>query len=385
MKIYLVGGAVRDKLLNLPVTERDWVVVGATPEEMIKLGFIPVGKDFPVFLHPETKEEYALARTERKTGHGYKGFEFHASPDVTLEQDLQRRDLTINAMAEDEDGTIIDPCGGQDDLKIRMLRHISPAFAEDPVRILRVARFAARFYHLGFRVAHGTNALMRKMVREGEADYLVPERVWAELVKALSTNNPQRFFMALRGCGALAVLFPEIDREYPQGEQAHGNNSVPAALAALQQASRVSDSPQVRFAVLMQALGRDLDREQRIEQVNALCERLRAPKEFSQLATAAIRYENDISERRPEVLLRLMEDNGAFKQNSRWIPLLETFEAAGQLTPEDRQQFIRIAQRAGAVNAAALADSGLSGRELGEAIREARIDVVRRELGSMPS
>lgn len=381
MKIYLVGGAVRDKLLKLPVHERDWVVVGATPQEMLDLGYTPVGKDFPVFLHPVTKEEYALARTERKTAPGYRGFEFHATPDVTLEQDLQRRDLTINAMAEDQDGTLIDPCGGEADLHQRMLRHISPAFAEDPVRILRVARFAARFQRFGFRVAHGTNALMRKMVQNGEVDHLVSERVWAEWVKALVTDDPQRFFMVLRGCGALAVLFPEIDREYPPGDTAHGDSKIPAALAALKHASQLSENPRVRFAILMQALGQDLDRESRIQQIQSLCTRLRAPKDYTSLAIAATRCEADITKDDPETLLRLMEENGAFKQNSRWTLLLETFETAGLVTQERRQQLAALAGHAARVNAAQLANSGLSGRALGEAIREKRKRLIAETSG----
>ena len=377
MKIYLVGGAVRDKLLKLPVSERDWVVVGATPQEMLDLGFTPVGKDFPVFLHPETKDEYALARTERKTGPGYKGFAFHATADVTLEEDLHRRDLTINAIAEDEDGTLIDPCGGQDDLQAGMLRHISPAFAEDPVRILRVARLAARFDTFGFRVAHGTNSLMRKMVFDGEVDHLVPERVWAELLKALITDSPQRFFTVLRGCGALAVLFPEIDREYANDNGSHSNNEAIAALAVLEQASRASKDPQVRFAAVMQALGHDLGCEQRTQQVRALCERLRAPKDFNNLAVAVIQYEADITDNDPDITIRLMEDNGAFKQNSRWSPLLETFEATGLISRKVREHVAALAERAAMINAAQLADTGLSGRELGEAIRERRKDIIR--------
>jgi len=212
VKTYLVGGAVRDKLLGRTVRERDWVVVGATPEQMKALGYRQVGRDFPVFLHPETHEEYALARTERKTAPGYRGFEVHAAPEVTLEEDLQRRDLTINALAEDETGEIIDYHGGLDDLDKRLLRHVSPAFAEDPVRILRVARFAARYAHLGFRVADETIGLMRRMVEDGEADALVPERIWQELEKALGERSPAVFFEVLRDCGALKVIFPEIDR-----------------------------------------------------------------------------------------------------------------------------------------------------------------------------
>lgn len=209
MKFFLVGGAVRDKLLNLPVKDHDWVVVGSSPEQMTRQGFQPVGQDFPVFLHPDTKEEYALARTERKSGHGYSGFVFHTTPDVTLEEDLIRRDLTINAMAEDEHGTVYDPYGGQNDLKDKLLRHVSPAFQEDPLRILRVARFAARFYHLGFRVASETLELMTSMVDRGEASYLVPERVWQETMRALSEPAPEIYFEVLSACHAMNVVMPE--------------------------------------------------------------------------------------------------------------------------------------------------------------------------------
>ena len=215
MEIYLVGGAVRDKRLGLPVRERDWVVVGATPQELLSQGYKPVGRDFPVFLHPVSKEEYALARTERKTGPGYTGFETCSDPTITLEEDLRRRDLTINAMAETPGGELIDPYGGVEDLDNGLLRHVSPAFAEDPVRILRVARFAARFAHRGFRVAHQTNALMRQMVENGEVDHLVPERVWSEFARALEAKTPERFFDVLYGCGALARLFPEIETTLP--------------------------------------------------------------------------------------------------------------------------------------------------------------------------
>ena len=211
MKSYLVGGAVRDRLLGLPIKDKDWVVVGATPQQMLDAGYQQVGRDFPVFLHPDSHEEYALARTERKSGSGYTGFTCYAAPDVTLEQDLLRRDLTVNALAEDADGTIIDPYGGQQDLQQRILRHVSPAFAEDPLRVLRVARFAARYAHLSFRIADETLALMREMADAGELAHLTPERVWKETESALGTRNPQVFFQTLRDCGALKVLFPEID------------------------------------------------------------------------------------------------------------------------------------------------------------------------------
>ncbi|HHO59654.1 MAG TPA: multifunctional CCA addition/repair protein, partial [Thiotrichales bacterium] len=249
-EVWQVGGCVRDRLLNLPIKDHDWVVVGASPEAMIEAGFRPVGKDFPVFLHPQTNEEYALARTERKTAPGYTGFQFHAAADVSLEQDLARRDLTINAMAESASGEIIDPFGGQKDLKQRLLRHVSPAFVEDPVRILRIARFAARFAELGFRVAEETRQLMRKMVDNGEVAALVPERVWAEMQRALGEDHPEVFIEALRDCGALAVLFPEIDRLFgvPQPEKHHPEVDTGIhTLMVLKQAARLSGETKVRF------------------------------------------------------------------------------------------------------------------------------------------
>jgi len=270
MEIYLVGGAVRDLLLGLPVKERDWVVVGSTPEEMIELGYTRVGKDFPVFLHPETREEYALARTERKTGPGYTGFDFHAAPDVSLEEDLQRRDLTINAMAENADGELIDPYDGRNDLDLGRLRHVSPAFAEDPVRILRVARFAARFAQWGFSVAHDTNALMRNMVAAGEVDHLVPERVWAELAKALAYDNPEKFFTVLHGCNALTVLFPEIEADYATTDRAHAGSDLPTCLQTLKQCAAASRNTRVRFAALLLASGATLKNEQRLDNCKAL-------------------------------------------------------------------------------------------------------------------
>ncbi|HEY5720606.1 MAG TPA: multifunctional CCA tRNA nucleotidyl transferase/2'3'-cyclic phosphodiesterase/2'nucleotidase/phosphatase, partial [Gammaproteobacteria bacterium] len=241
MEIYLVGGAVRDRLLGLELRERDWVVVGATPEQMEALGYRRVGRDFPVFLHPESGEEYALARTERKTAPGYRGFAVHASPEVTLEEDLRRRDLTINAMAEAPDGTLIDPFGGAEDLRLGRLRHVSPAFAEDPVRILRVARFAARFARWGFRVAHPTQRLMREMVASGEVDALVPERVWAELEKALGEPQPGRFVEVLHRCGALARVLPEVDALFGVPQRADYHPEIDAGvhtMMVVEQAAR---------------------------------------------------------------------------------------------------------------------------------------------------
>src|SRR5690625_1566027 len=259
MKVYLVGGAVRDRLLGLPVHERDWVVVGATPEALSEAGYRPVGKDFPVFLHPRTKEEYALARTERKTAPGYQGFSFHASPEVTLEQDLERRDLTINAIAEAEDGTVIDPFGGQADLEARWLRHVSPAFAEDPVRILRLARFAARFEPLGFRIAEETLALCQDMVRDGEVDALVPERVWQELSRALMEPKPSAFIQTLRACGALARLMPEIDTLFGVPQPAEHHPEVDTGvhtLLTLDMTARFDAPLRVRFAAMVHDLGK---------------------------------------------------------------------------------------------------------------------------------
>ncbi|MGA8205301.1 MAG: multifunctional CCA addition/repair protein, partial [Woeseiaceae bacterium] len=259
MQVYLVGGAVRDEQLGLPVKERDWCVVGATPEELIDRGYRQVGKDFPVFLHPETGEEYALARTERKTAPGYHGFRFDTSPDVTIEQDLGRRDLTINALARDADGRIIDPYGGQRDLDRRLLRHVSDAFAEDPVRILRAARFAARFAGLGFRIAPQSRNLMRKMVAAGEADALVPDRVWKEAAEALAGPDPRLFFEALRSCGALRVVFPELDALFgvPQPQAWHPEIDAGLhTLMALAEAGKLSPDLEVRFAVLVHDLGK---------------------------------------------------------------------------------------------------------------------------------
>ena len=377
MEIYRVGGAVRDKLLGLPVRENDWVVVGATPQQMLDQGYQQVGKNFPVFLHPETKEEHALARTERKTGHGYKGFAFHASPDVTLEQDLQRRDLTINAMAEAPDGTLIDPYHGKDDLDQGLLRHVSPAFAEDPVRILRVARFAARFGQWGFKVAHVTNALMRKMVADGEVDYLVPERVWAELAKALVTDSPHKFFTVLRGCNALSVLFPEIDREYGNTDQAHRNTQVIAALDELRASAGYSSDPRIRFSVLMRALGRDLSREQRLAQTEALCGRYRIPGDYTQLALTTIKLEETVTSRNPADIFKLMESAGAFRQGSVWPQLLRVYTIAGLVKQSCADKLVAVSQHAANIGAAQLEDKNLTGPDVGEAIRALRMNIVR--------
>jgi tRNA nucleotidyltransferase (CCA-adding enzyme) len=345
VKAYLVGGAVRDELLGLPVKERDYVVVGATPEEMVRLGFKPVGKDFPVFLHPKTHEEYALARTERKSGRGYKGFTVYASPEVTLEEDLKRRDLTINAMAKDEDGRLIDPFGGKKDLEARVLRHVSEAFAEDPVRILRVARFAARF---GFSVHETTMALMRRMVESGEADFLVPERVWQEFSRGLAEPRPERMFEVLEECGFLKKTFPEL-KAWPE---------------------RFSGSVPVRFAVLAWPLGE--------KEVQALCERLRAPSEVRELALAAARSQEGLKKSAPEALLGVLKGADAFRRPERFAELLE---AARLAEPGlDTARLRRALQAAGAVDAGAIAAQAASPSEIGKLVDEARLRAIR-ELG----
>ncbi len=355
MKTYLVGGAVRDRLLGLPVRERDYVVVGATAEELLARGFQPVGKDFPVFLHPETKEEYALARTERKSGPGYRGFVVHAAPTVTLEEDLRRRDLTINALAEDESGHLIDFHGGLADLKARILRHVSDAFAEDPVRILRVARFAARFAKLGFRIAPETLRLMRAMVESGEVDTLVPERVWRELVRALEEDQPSHFFRVLRDCGALARLFPEIDRLWgiPQPKKWHPEIDTGIhVMLVLDQAARLTPDTTVRFAALTHDFGKGTTppeilpshrghEERSVALIQDFCQRFRVPRKYRELAITVARYHgliHKVKELRPGTLLEVLEGTDAFRRPDRFDQILLACEAdyRGRETYEER-------------------------------------------------
>jgi tRNA nucleotidyltransferase (CCA-adding enzyme) len=308
MQTYLVGGAIRDQLLGIDVYDRDWVVVGGTPEQMQTQGFKLVGKDFPVFLHPETKEEYALARIERKAGRGYRGFDCFFSPEVTLEDDLLRRDLTINAMAMTTAGQLIDPYHGQQDLEARLLRHVSNAFTEDPVRVLRVARFAAKLAHLGFQVAPETRCLMSSMVQSGELAYLTPERVWQEFQKSLSTRAPQVFLSVLRDCGALAVIFPEIDRLFgvPQPEKWHPEIDTGVhTLMVAQQAAKLSESLPVRFAAITHDLGKGLTPQKEwpnhkmhghsgLKCIRSLCERLRIPTIYKELALLVCEHHTNI-------------------------------------------------------------------------------------------
>jgi tRNA nucleotidyltransferase (CCA-adding enzyme) len=309
MQVYLVGGAVRDELLGLAAPERDWVVVGATPEELERAGYRAVGREFPVFLHPDTREEYALARLERKTGPGYRGFETQFSPEVTLEQDLQRRDLTINAMARATDGTLVDPYGGKRDLEQRLLRHVSPAFVEDPVRVLRVARFAARLAALGFKLAPETLKLMRHMVDNGEISALVPERVWREMQRALGEAHPEVFFDIVQDCGALAVLLPELEWRAPTRQ-------------ALQRAAQLGAEPSLRFATLLA--------DTAPEAITALCERLRVPNDYREIALLTARLQRRVADAAAlDALgvLELLEAADAFRRPDRFDLLLRAVQA----------------------------------------------------------
>ena len=341
---YLVGGAVRDQLLGLTPKERDWVVVGRTEQQMLEAGFQSVGKDFPVFLHPNSKEEHALARTERKTAPGYRGFTVHAAPDVTLEEDLLRRDLTINAIAEGHDDTLIDPYKGEEDLQQGLLRHVSDAFSEDPVRILRIARFAARFGKWGFKVTHPTHKLMQQMVKSGEVDALVPERVWQETVKALQTERPDRYFEVLRNCGALARIFPELEALFGVPQPAHHHPEIDSGihpLMVLQQAVKLSDKPEIRFAALVHDLGKATTpqtewpkhhgHEARSSKlVKQLCKRLKAPKSYRELALAVAQYHGHYhraEEMRPATILKMLEGIDAFRRAERFEEFLIACEA----------------------------------------------------------
>lgn len=402
MKIFLVGGAVRDELLGLPVRERDWVVVGARPEELLAQGFKPVGKDFPVFLHPNTSEEYALARTERKTGPGYRGFDTMFSPDVTLEQDLERRDLTINAIARDEaTGALVDPFQGQRDLQERWLRHVSAAFVEDPVRVLRLARFAARFAPLGFRVAPETMELVREIAARGELDSLVSERVWQETQRALEMPAPRRFFEVLREGNALPVIFPEIDALFgvPQPEQWHPEIDTGLhTMMVLDQACRLSDDPVVRFAALVHDLGkattpthelpRHIAHEERgVGIVEAMCDRLRIPNAYRELGVLVSRYHlhmHKITELRPQTLLELLERLDVFRRPARFEQFLLACEAdaRGRKGLEQRDypqpEYLRRAREAAAgATLSAEEREGLQGFEIAKKLHDKRIRALK--------
>jgi tRNA nucleotidyltransferase (CCA-adding enzyme) len=396
MKVYLVGGAVRDRLLGLPVGERDWVVVGSTPEELARLGYVSVGREFPVFLHPVTREEHALARLERKVAPGYRGFVTQFSPDVTLEDDLRRRDLTINAMAEDADGTLVDPYGGRRDLEARVLRHVSAAFVEDPVRILRVARFAARFARLGFTVAPETLELMRAMVDSGEVEALVPERVWHETSRALAELRPEVFFEMLRACGALGRIFPEIDALHGVPQPAKWHPEIDTGvhtMMVLRMAASLTASPAVRFAALVHDLGKARTppqywpahhghEEASCTLIEQMATRLRVPNEFRDLALITARWHGVVHrarELRPGTLLKMLESVDAFRRPERLREMLLACEAdaRGRAGLEDRAYpqaafVLRAREAAAAANLAPRERAELEGPAIGEAIRRRR-------------
>ena len=401
MQVYLVGGAVRDRLLGRQVKERDFVVVGARPEELERQGFVAVGREFPVFLHPGTREEYALARLERKVAPGYRGFTTRFSPDVTLEEDLRRRDLTINAMAESAAGEIIDPYGGRRDLEARLLRHVSEAFVEDPVRVLRVARFAARYADLGFRVADETVALMRAMTESGELSALVPERVWQETERALGEARPEVFFQTLRQCGALESIFPEVAALFgvPQPPRWHPEIDTGVhVMLALRYAAQAGFSERVRFAVLMHDLGKARTAPERwpshrgheeagVPLIEALCARLKVPNGFREVAVLTARYHAVVhraQELRPSTVLKLLESTDACRRRERCEELLLACEADArgrtglETQPYPQADFLRQAHAAAAAVALSASErQGLEGAAFGERLHEKRLAALK--------
>lgn len=394
MKKYLVGGAVRDGLLQLPVKERDWVVVGATPQEMLAQGYQQVGKDFPVFLHPESREEYALARTERKSGQGYTGFICYASPEVTLEEDLRRRDLTINAIARDDEGNLIDPYQGQQDLRQRWLRHVSDAFGEDPLRVLRVARFAARFAHLNFRIAPETMALMQQMT--DELPLLAPERVWKETERALATRNPQVYFQVLRDCGALKALFPEVDALFGVPAPAKWHPEIDTGIHTLMtvsMAARLTDDIAVCFATLCHDVGKALTPRELwpchhghgpagVKVVEALCQRLKVPNPLRDLATIVARYHDLLHGAQsltPKTLIKLFSAIDVWRRPARLEQMILASEAdaRGRTGFENHAypqgDYLRDAFRvASSVSAREVMAAGFSGAHIGEELNRRR-------------
>lgn len=399
MKIYLVGGAVRDKLLSYPVHEKDWVVVGATAEMLLKQGYRQVGKDFPVFLHPETQEEYALARKERKSGQGYYGFECDFDPSVSLEEDLLRRDLTINAMAMDENGRLIDPYHGLEDLKNKKLRHVSPAFAEDPVRVLRLARFAARYYHLGFRLAEETRLLMYHMVKQGELRHLVAERVWQEWQKSLTEKNPEQFIEVLRACGALKVVLPEIDKLFGVPNSRHYHPEVDSGihtLMVLQQASRLSLLPEVRFAALLHDLGKAVTPmgewpkhrghdKTGLPIIEQLCQRLRIPASYRKLALKVCDLHLNLHrlfELKATTIVSKLEEMDAFRRPELFDKILLASEADALGVAAERRYpqadaWHYVQQECAKITAKAIVEQGYEGEAVKEQLSIRRVACVK--------
>lgn len=399
MKVYLVGGAVRDQLLGYPIKERDWVVVGSSPQELIQQAYQQVGRDFPVFLHPDTHEEYALARTERKMGPGYYGFTCDFSPQVSLEEDLARRDLTINAMAMDESGTLIDPYQGQKDLQNRLLRHVSPAFIEDPVRVLRVARFVARYHHLGFKLAEETRVLMYDMVRRGELAHLVSERVWQEWQRSLEERHPEQFIFCLRACGALKIILPEVDALFgvPNTRRYHPEvDSGIHSLMALQAAVKLTHDPMTRFATLTHDLGKACTPmqewpshhrhdERGLAVIENLCQRLRIPTDYRKLALLVSRFHliiHRLDELQPNTIVTLLDKTDAFRRPTLFDKLLLVCEAdaQGKGTDSVYQQAPRwrnLLKRCEEITAQQLIKEGIQGEAIKIGLHQRRITRVK--------
>lgn len=401
MNIYLVGGAVRDALLNIPVKDRDWVVVGATPEQLLEQGYQQVGADFPVFLHPDTHEEHALARTERKSGKGYQGFDCRFSPDISLEEDLLRRDLTINAMAQNDAGDIVDPYNGQQDLENRILRHVSPAFSEDPLRVLRVARFAARFAEQGFSIAAETMSLMEQMVKDGELDHLVAERVWQETQRALGEKNPQVYFQVLRDCGALSVWFKEINDLFgiPQPEQYHPEIDCGVhALMSLQASVPLSESIATRWAALTHDLGKALSDKENLPRhfghetkglkpIKSLCKKLKSPKDAQELALISSEFHTHVHramELKPETILKVFDRIDAWRKPERFeqFLLVSIADSRGRTGFENceypQADYMREALSVAlSVTAKDMIAQGLAGPAIREGLQRARAEKLK--------
>jgi tRNA nucleotidyltransferase (CCA-adding enzyme) len=408
MQVYRVGGAVRDQLLGLKIKDTDWVITGATPEQMIEQGFRPVGNDFPVFLHPETQQEYALARTERKVSRGYAGFTFNTAPDISIEQDLARRDLTINAIAEDEQGKLIDPFNGRLDIEQRVLRHVSDAFVEDPVRVLRIARFAARFAHLGFSIADETRELIRHIGESGELDALVPERVWSEMSRALSEADPQVFFTSLRDCQVLNKLFPEIDDLFGVPQTAHYHPEVDTGIhlmLALKKSAEMELDNETRFAVLTHDLGkattpRDIlpghhGHEIRgVELTREFCKKWRIPKAHSELAIMTCEFHTHIHrmyEMKPSTILRLFNKTDVFRRPQRFINMTRACiaDARGRTGFENdpypqADYAVRLVQKLNALDLSPVIKSGKKGKEMGDAIDAFRLEYLNQIIEPEP-
>ncbi len=408
MKIYRVGGIVRDRLLGIDAQDTDWVVTGATPEQMVEQGYKPIGKDFPVFLHPDSREEYALARTERKVARGYAGFRFNTDPSITIEQDLARRDLTINAIAEDEHGNYIDPFNGRQDIEQKILRHVSPAFVEDPLRVLRVARFAARFHHLGFRIADETCELVRQIGKSGELDALVPERVWVEMDKALGEIDPQIFFTSLRDCGVLNILFPEIDALFgvPQTAKYHPEVDTGVhVMMVLKKAAELGYDQETRFAALTHDLGKATTppdilpshhgHEQRgVKITRRFCQKWRVPKATTELALMTCEYHTHIHriyEMKPSTILKFFSQCHIFRRPQRFYQMTRASiaDARGRLhfenDPYPQADYAwRLVQQLVALDTSPITSSGKQGKAMGQAIYDYRLDFLKSIIEPEP-